>query len=473
MDLVLTIASIVIAIIAVFTTRYAYKWSSPKRKGILPPGSMGFPFIGETLQLNFSSPSIDLHTFFAKRFKRYGPIFRTNVAGRPVIVTADPEFNHFLLRQDGKLVVPWGMDTFAKIFQQSKQFSNQKYNRSLILSYFGVETLKEKLLPQMEDVVNKTLVKWSTQASVELKHATMDMTLNFGAQLLFGGDFEDAPFDASKMYMDLTEGQMCFPLNFPGSTHHKCLQIHKRLRGWLKGVVEKRLASPKRGHGNLLDHLIQDISTDQSDIKEDVIAQLLFGFSFNIAPTIASTLALAIKLLADHPTTLEELTAEHEAIFKNRENLDTPLTWSEFKSMTFTIQVINEVLRLGNIAPGLYRRAMKDIPVNGYIIPQGWGIIIASSAMHLNPSYFEDPLSFNPGRWKDINPEVVSKCFMPFGSGMKQCAGAEYSRAFMAAFLHVLVSKYRWKMVKGGKIVRSPLINFPDGFHFKISKKKT
>lgn len=51
---------------------------------------------------------------------------------------------------------------------------------------------------------------------------------------------------------------------------------------------------------------------------------------------------------------------------KKRENSDaTGLTWDEYKSMTFTLQVINEVLRLGNIAPGFFRRALKDIPVNG------------------------------------------------------------------------------------------------------------
>lgn len=34
-------------------------------------------------------------------------------------------------------------------------------------------------------------------------------------------------------------------------------------------------------------------------------------------------------------------------------------------SYVYEVQVINEVLRLGNIAPGLFRRALKDIPVNG------------------------------------------------------------------------------------------------------------
>ncbi|KAL3523726.1 hypothetical protein ACH5RR_016560 [Cinchona calisaya] len=234
----------------------------------------------------------------------------------------------------------------------------------------------------------------------------------------------------------------------------------------LKDVVQKRLAAPERTQEDLLAHTIQEMN-----IGEDFVIQSMFGLLFLTSVTIATTMAFAFKLLAEHAAVLEELTTEHEVILKDRDNLDTPLTWNEYKSTTFTLQVINEVLRLQNIAPGLFRRARKDISVNGYIIPKGWVIMIATVALHLNSNQFEDPLAFNPWRWKNVQPSVAAKCFMPFGSGMRQCAGAEYSRVLLATFLHVLVTKYRWTIVKGGKIVRAPIIRFPDGFHFKISEK--
>ena len=47
-------------------------------------------------------------------------------------------------------------------------------------------------------------------------------------------------------------------------------------------------------------------------------------------------------------------------------------------------------------------------------------------------------------KWnQDLDPLVVSKNFMPFGGGIRLCSGAEYIKAFMATFLHVLVTKYR------------------------------
>nr|QNS30008.1 cytochrome P450 [Nothapodytes nimmoniana] len=462
----------IVAVVTIYITHWIYRWRNPKCNGVLPPGSMGFPIIGETLQLIVPSPSLDLPPFIRKRIDRYGPIFRTNVAGRPVIITADPEFNYFILRQDGKLVDTWSLDTFAEVFDQTSQ-SSRKYTRNLTLNHFGMEALRGKLLPQMEDFATLTLCSWSSQESVEVKSAAVKMTIDFAAKQLMSKDLENAPLKIGDMFNDLVEGLMSFPLNIPGTAHHRCLQTHKKVREMMRGVLKKRRMSierEKRDQEDLLDHLIRDMDTE-TFLSEDFVVQLMFGLLFVTSDSISTTLALAFKLLLEHPSVLEELTAEHEAIREKRENKDCPLTWNEFKSMTFTLQVINEVLRLGNIAPGLFRRALKDIPVNGYTIPAGWVIMIATAALHLNSTPFEDPLAFNPWRWKELQSNVVSKNFMPFGVGMKQCAGAEYSRVFLAAFLHVLVTKYRWTMNKEGKIVRAPIIRFPEGLHFKLSEK--
>ncbi|KAK3034138.1 hypothetical protein RJ639_033481 [Escallonia herrerae] len=471
----LSVAWGLVALLTIYITHWLYRWRNPKTKGVLPPGSMGLPFIGETIQLIMPSASIDLPPFIKSRLKRYGPIFRTNVAGRPVIISADSEFNYYILRHDERLVESWSLDTFAKLFDQNDQ-SWRKYVRNLALNHFGVEALKERLIPRMEDTIRETLAAWSSQESMEVKSAAITLTIDFAGRQLFSGDLEKAPLKLSDMYNVLLQGLMSFPLNIPGTAHHKCLKIHREVRLMMGDVLKKRrMSPPSSSHGtdrqeDLLDHLIRDLNKE-SFLNEDFIVQQLFGLLYVSSDSISITLALAFKLLAEHPSVLEELTAEHEEILKNRENLDSPLTWNEYKSMTFTLQVINEVLRLASFAPGLFRRALQDIPINGYTIPKGWVIVIATAALHLNSNQFDDPLEFNPRRWKDIESSVVSKSFMPFGLGLKQCPGAEYSRVFLAIFLHVLVTKYRWALVKGGKIVRAPIIRFPHGFHYKISER--
>ncbi|KAI6692739.1 hypothetical protein NL676_020449 [Syzygium grande] len=72
----------------------------------------------------------------------------------------------------------------------------------------------------------------------------------------------------------------------------------------------------------------------------------------------------------------------------------------------------------------------------------------------------------------EYDSDVMLKNFMPFGSGMKQCAGAEYARAFLSTFLHVLVMKYRWTNVKKGEIRRNPILSLGDGWHIKIMERQ-
>jgi len=153
--------------------------NSRSNEAILPPGSKGFPFIGETLQLLIPSYSLDLPSFIRSRIQRYGPIFQTRLVGRPVVVSADRDFNRYLVQQEGRLVEMWYLDTFSKLFAQEGEARTNaaglvhKYLRNLTLSHFGSESLRENLLPHIEDLVQKSLCSWSTQESIDIKEASL------------------------------------------------------------------------------------------------------------------------------------------------------------------------------------------------------------------------------------------------------------------------------------------------------------
>ncbi|XP_024191064.1 cucurbitadienol 11-hydroxylase [Rosa chinensis] len=401
------------------------KWRNPKCNGVLPPGSMGLPLIGETLSLIIPSYSLDLHPFIKKRLERYGPIFRTSLAGRPVVISADLEFNNFLFQQEGRSVKLWYLDTFSKIFVLEGESKINavgivhKYVRRAFLNHFGAERLKEKLLPEIQEFVNKCLCSWSIQESVEVKHVGSVMVLNFSAKQMISYNAEKATDDLSEKYTKIIDGLMSFPLNIPGTAYYNCTKHQKKVETMLRDMLKERHDSPETQHGDFLDQIANDMDKEKF-LSEDFIVHLLFGGLFAAFESISAVLALAFSLLAEYPSVLQEFTAEHEAILKNREDPNTSLTWDEYKSMTFTLQVINEALRLGNVAPGLLRRALRDIPVKGFTIPEGWTIMVVTSALQLNPNTFEDPIKFNPWRWKDIDSHSISKNFMPFGGGMRQ-----------------------------------------------------
>ncbi|XP_038875842.1 cucurbitadienol 11-hydroxylase-like [Benincasa hispida] len=473
----LAIAAAVVVVIGV-TQYLIYRWRNPKCNGVLPPGSMGFPLIGETIQFLSPGHTLDLLPFIKKRVHKYGPIFRTSLVGRPIVVTADPEINSFIYSQEGKTVELWYLDSISKVFKQDGEARTtagggvHKYLRTITLNHFGSESIKAKLLADIQRYVNKVIGHWSSQPSVEVQRQIMAMLYDFNAGILFGYDPEKSNEKISESLITLAYGFMAIPLNIPGTQYNKCLKAQKKLVNTFKALVkERRQASVATvaARGDFLDQALRDIEIEQF-LTEEFVVNLLFGISF-ASGSISTSLILMFKLLAENPSVLEELTAEHNEFLKQRKDPESPITWEEYKSMKFTLQVIYETLRLTNAMPFLLRRTIKDLNIKGYTIPAGWTIMVTNSALHLNPRTHKDPLDFNPWRWKDQDQYSISKNLQPFGGGTRQCAGADYTRVFMAIFLHVLVTKYSWKKVKGGDISRSPVLKFGDGIHVSFSAK--
>ncbi|CAL5376912.1 unnamed protein product [Camellia sinensis] len=457
LSLGVVLSTFVVALVTIFITHWVRKWRNPKcENGVLPPGSMGLPLIGETIQLLIPSRSLELHPFISKRVQRYGPVFRTNIAGKPVVLTTDPKFNHYILTEEGKSIELWYLDTFTSMLPIYAVGNVQKYMRNTTLSWFGVEGIRVNLFSQIEQVIQTTLRHWSTNQIVDVKHDAASMIFDFTLKQLISYDWEkSSEKPLSKRFSSLLHGLLCLPLDIPGTTFHQTVKDRKEMLSIMRDAIVERMNSPNKIQMDFFDTVMEDLKT-QKFVTPDFLSNFMFGILFSNYEPITSVILLSLKLLSEHPSILEELTVENEAIIRNRKNPDSPLSWKEYKSMTFTLNVVNEVLRLGNVVPGLLRRVTKDIKFNGYTVPVGWAIMIVTSAHQLNPETFKNPVKFNPSRWK---------------GGTRQCAGADYARAFACTFLHVLVTKYSWTKVKGGNISRRPVLDFVDGLHIKITEK--
>ncbi|CAN1310795.1 Cytochrome P450 87A3 [Linum perenne] len=152
---------------------------------------------------------------------------------------------------------------------------------------------------------------------------------------------------------------------------------------------------------------------------------------------------------------------------------------------------------MASVAPGVLKKTLTDIDIDGYTIPKGWAVLVVPSAIQLSSTYYEDPLSFNPSRWEGMSVMESAKKFIAFGGGARSCSGSELTNALMTIFLHVLVTNYRyvlyrtlielsqfelkqssnfyfgsWKTIKTGKIARTPVLAFGDGLHVQFQPLK-
>ncbi|KAI3950856.1 hypothetical protein MKX01_021977 [Papaver californicum] len=465
--------------VVVSLTHYWYRWSHPKYNGKLPPGSMGFPLIGETVQFFIPSHGLDIQSFIKKRLSKHGKLFRTSIAGQRVVISADQEFNYHIVQQEGKFVQLWYMEAFTAFFSGHQAEANtayiHKYIKRTMTNYVGLESVKEKLIGRLEVMANQGLQSWATKSSIEFKSSIVDMVASFTLKEFCSYD-SLLDENMSKKFAFL-EGMMSIPLNIPGTAFHKFMKNQKATMKLLRDILHERINSrendstqqeQQRQPMDLLDQLIDDMKTsDQEFVTESFAVVFLFSVLLGTFEPVSANLTLAMVFLTDHPLVVKELREEYERVLKNRENADSPLTWTEYKSMTFTHQVVNETLRISNNSPGLLRKVIKDIDVNGYIIPEGWTLVCLPACVHMDPEIYEDPLVFNPWRWNNKPP--TAKNFLPFGGGIRNCVGAEYSKAIIGVFLHVLITKFSWTKIKGGEVRRVPVLIYPNGFHVEIS----
>ncbi|XP_047337948.1 cytochrome P450 87A3 [Impatiens glandulifera] len=475
---------LVLCIIA-FVSLWLYRWSNPRCNGKLPPGSMGLPFIGETLQFFAPNTTSNMPPFIRDRIKlyifiiRYGPIFCTSLVGRPVIVSTDADLNYFIFQQEGNLFQSWYPDTFTEIFGKQNVGSLHgfmyKYLKNMVLSLFGPQSLKN-MLPEVEQSAHTYLKRWSTQKSVELKDATAGLIFDLTAKKLisYEPDQKSSEKNLRENFDAFIKGLISFPLNIPGTAYYRCLQGRKNAMRKLKSLLEQRreIKPRKEEKIDFFDYVLVELEKEDTVLTEAIALDLMFVLLFASFETTSLAITMAIKFISENPLVLEELTKEHEAIIQKREKSDSHLTWKEYKSMKFTFQFINETVRLANIVPGIFRKALREVNFKGYSIPAGWAVMVCPPAVHLNPEMYKDPHEFNPWRWNGMEVNGASKHFMAFGGGMRFCVGTDFTKVQMAVFIHCLVTKYKWKIIRGGHIVRTPGLQFPDGFHVKIYEKK-
>ncbi|XBI57104.1 hypothetical protein VPH35_038576 [Triticum aestivum] len=465
------------ALLAAWLVHLVIRWNvgAPCKAGaVLPPGSRGLPVLGESLEFFARSPSLELTPFLKRRLERYGPIFRTNLIGEDLIVSLDQDLNNLVFQKEEKLFQIWYPESLMRIMGADCIIATlgtfHKHLRTLVLRLFGPENLRVVLLHEVQQTAQASLLSWLGHPSIEVKEATSSMIFSITAKRLISYDSSSSDGKLWKQFDAFLQGLLAFPLYIPGTAFYKCMQNVMKI---LKELLNERKKATCWESVDFIDILIDDLKDKKTLMNEKIALDLLFLLLFAGFETTSSGITATLKFLTGDPKALQELTEEHNNIRKRRANPDSEITWEEYKSMKFTSHVIHEALRLANIAPVMFRKATEEVHIKGYTIPKGSKIMVSPSSIHLDPTIYKDPNAFNPWRWKDTTEPMggSSKEFMAFGGGLRLCVGADFAKLEMAVFLHCLVTKYSWKVIKGGNMVLSPGLQFPCGFHIQLLPK--
>ncbi|KVI04504.1 cytochrome P450 [Cynara cardunculus var. scolymus] len=249
--------------------------------------------------------------------------------------------------------------------------------------------------------------------------------------------------EMADLFSVFVDGCLSLPISLPGFAYHSAMNARKNIiRKIKKIIVETRY---RDGDGGLVRRL-----TKEGSLSDDSIADFIINLLFAGNETTAKTMLFAIYFLTSSPDAVNQLLEEHQNIrFKKLHSggeIDM-ITWEEYKSMSFTQNVIDETLRLGGIAIWLMREAKEDVKYQDYVIPKGSFVVPFLSAVHQDENVHEGATTFNPWRWMDSENQDKrnwrnSPFYSPFGGGPRLCPGAELARLQIALFLHHFVISY-------------------------------
>jgi len=232
----------------------------------------------------------------------------------------------------------------------------------------------------------------------------------------------------------------------------------------------------------LLVEVRDDASAQQ--LKDDLVTLLIAGHE-----TVASVLTWVLYELARHPSELEAVQSEVDALLASRCNgehgIDSPLTMADVLALQQTRRALAEALRLYPAPPLLSRRTLQDdvlpLAAGGKVqLRRGTNIFLLTAMLHRDPrTWGEDADCFRLGRWDPTDgftsqptkashnlpnwrgfsaeklqrgslypsEQATDYAYVPFGGGEFKCLGDKFAFLEATVVLARLLHRYEFQLV--------------------------
>jgi cytochrome P450 len=425
----------------------------------LPPGSLGLPLIGNTL--NFLQDS----EFAKKRHQQYGPIFKTSIFGQPTVFMRGQEASLFVLSNENQYFVmtllpstkallgPVSVETGAN-HQNRRKLLSQAFGPRALVGYIGA----------IENITQRYLEKWAKMETMTWYPELRNYTFDAAAKLLVGID-NGSETALGHNFEIFAKGLLSIPLDLPWTHFGKAKNSRKLLLAELEKIIrDRQLGTPS--NKDALSLLIsardeEGNSFSLDELKEQVLILLLAGHE-----TLTSAITSFCLLLAQNPDVMAKVRAEQQQ-FPATE----PLTLEQLKQMTYLEQVMREVLRLVPPVAVIFRTVINACEFGGYEIPKGWRVLSGITQTHQDSQLYPEPERFDPDRFSsERSPKPFS--YVPFGGGLRECLAKEFARLEMKLFAAKIVRELEWELLPDQdlNLIAVPTPHPRDGLQVKFRR---
>ncbi|XP_037353137.1 cytochrome P450 26A1 isoform X1 [Talpa occidentalis] len=385
----------------------------------LPPGTMGFPFFGETLQM-----VLQRRKFLQMKRRKYGFIYKTHLFGRPTVrVMGADNVRRILLGEHRLVSVHWPASVRT------------------ILGSGCLSSLHDSSHKQRKKV--KRL----------MFRIAMRILLGCEPGLASGGDAEQQLVEA---FEEMIRNLFSLPIDVPFSGLYRGMKarnlIHARIEENIRAkICGLRTAEAGGGCKDVLQLLIEHSWERGERLDMQALKQTSTELLFGGHDTTASAATSLITYLGLYPHVLQKVREELKSKgLLCKSNQDNKLDMEILEQLKYIGCVIKETLRLNPPIPGGFRVALKTFELNGYQIPKGWNVIYSICDTHEVADIFTNKEEFNPDRFMLPHPEDASRfSFIPFGGGLRSCVGKEFAKILLKIFTVELARHCDWRLLNG------------------------
>ncbi len=216
----------------------------------------------------------------------------------------------------------------------------------------------------------------------------------------------------------------------------------------------------------LLDSTYEDTGEPMTDreVLNESMQMMVAGHE-----TSSNALSWALYLLCRHPEAVQKIREEVQTLFG-----EGNISFAELPKLVYTMQVLEESMRLFPPFWALDREAQADDNIMGIDIPKGTIVVAYIYGLHHSAKYWDNPEEFRPERFSKENKKTQTPfAHIPFGSGPRGCIGINYAIAQMQLILVAFLRKYDFELLPNKEAVVQPLIILrpEDGIKIRFWKR--
>jgi cytochrome P450 len=409
----------------------------------------------------FTRPAT-LHRQMERWAERYGPTFGVRLGATRMLVLADADAVHDVLRNR-----PDGFQRSSRLRKVALELGGRpglfsaegdawRRQRRMVMAAFTPTHIRA-YYPSLQRVALNLRERWRRAAraggDIDLQGDLKRFTVDAIAGLAFGVAVDTLSSDAEdriQRHLDVVLAGLYRRATAPLPTwrwlrlpadrrlERSSAAVREAIDGFVAQARQRLAAEPSRREAprNLLEAMLvaaaDDGGLDDADVAGNVSTMLFAG-----EDTTANTLAWLIRLLHEQPAALRRA---YDEVRRKVPDV-AAATLDDLQSLEWLDACASEAMRLKPVAPFLAAEALHDTRVAGVDVPAG--TLVWCVLRHTGKA--ETPAAFEPQRWLPrgaLADGAQRRLVQPFGAGRRVCPGRYLALAEIRLAMAMLLGSF-------------------------------